>query len=175
MKEDQSLFDAGIKHARAVVVATNDDVANLEVALDARRISPHIRVCMRLFDQQLAGKITGAFGIDHAFSASALAAPMVAGMSFGAAILSTAVVAGTPHVVAEVTIEPGSPLAGKKVSEIESQHAARILAMKTGAPSMQTRCPPTADDSPAGGSVLTIHVAAERLAAVAAAARASRS
>src|SRR5688572_24930349 len=54
MKEDQSLIDAQIEQARSVIIATNDDMANLEVALDARRLNPKIRVVMRLFDQQIA-------------------------------------------------------------------------------------------------------------------------
>ena len=39
MQEDQALLDAGIEHARAIIIATNDDMANLEVALDARRMN----------------------------------------------------------------------------------------------------------------------------------------
>jgi hypothetical protein len=81
MKEDQALVDAGIKHARAIIIATNDDLANLEVALDARRMNPSIRVIMRLFDQQMADKFKEAALIDEAFSPAALAAPIVAGMA----------------------------------------------------------------------------------------------
>jgi voltage-gated potassium channel Kch len=75
MRDDRVLEDAGIRHAKAVVVATNDDMANLEVALDARRMNPSIRVLVRFYDQQIATKIQGAFGIDEAFSSAALAAP----------------------------------------------------------------------------------------------------
>jgi Trk K+ transport system NAD-binding subunit len=172
MKDDQSLLDAGIKHARAVVMTTNDDVANLEVALDSRRMNPNARVCMRLFDQQLASKITGAFGIDTAFSASALAAPLVAGMSVGASVLSTAVVAGQPHVIAEMAVASGSQLAGKTVGEVEAAHAARVLALRaTEATAETSHSPPAATDSIAPATVLTIHIAADRLASVAAAAR----
>src|SRR4051794_10030980 len=39
MQEDQSLIDAGIEHARTIIIATNRDMANLEVALDARRMN----------------------------------------------------------------------------------------------------------------------------------------
>jgi len=79
-KEDQALVDAGIAHARAIIIATNDDTANLEVALDARRMNPQIRIIMRMFDQQLASKVKDAIGIDEAFSSAALAAPIVVGM-----------------------------------------------------------------------------------------------
>jgi hypothetical protein len=84
MKDDQALLDAGIEHARAIVIATNDDMANLEVALDSRRMNPKIRILMRLFDQQIADKLKEAKLIDEAFSSAALAAPVVADMTLKA-------------------------------------------------------------------------------------------
>jgi voltage-gated potassium channel len=81
MKDDQALLDAGIQHARAIVIATNDDMANLEVALDSRRMNPKIRIIMRQFDQQIADKLREAKLIDEAFSSAALAAPVVAEMA----------------------------------------------------------------------------------------------
>ncbi len=174
MKEDQGLVDAGIQHARAVVVATNDDIGNLEVALDARRMNPSIRILIRLFDQQLAGKLSGALGIDIAFSASALAAPIVAGMSAGATVLSTAVVAGTPHVIAQVQVEASGKLAGKTVRDVEAGHATRVLSLS--APGVGGNAvnitPPPVDSVLTGGTTMTIHIAADQLAAVVAAARA---
>ncbi|MEI8254039.1 MAG: NAD(P)-binding protein [Deltaproteobacteria bacterium] len=80
MKDDQALIDAGVAHAQTIIIASNDDTANLEVALDARRMNPKIRVLMRMFDQQLASKIKDAIGIDEAFSSAALAAPIVVGL-----------------------------------------------------------------------------------------------
>jgi hypothetical protein len=84
MKEDAALVEAGIRFARAIVIATNDDMANLEVALDARRMNPKIRVIMRLFDQRMADKFKEAALIDEAFSPAALAAPIVAEMALKA-------------------------------------------------------------------------------------------
>jgi len=81
MKDDQALVDAGVEHAHVIVIATNDDMANLEVALDARRMNPKIRIIMRQFDQQIADKLREAKLIDEAFSSAALAAPMVAEMA----------------------------------------------------------------------------------------------
>jgi hypothetical protein len=81
MKEDQALLEAGIEYARVVVIASNDDLANLEVALDARRLNPSIRVVMHLFDQRIADKFKDVKLIDEAFSAAALAAPIVADLA----------------------------------------------------------------------------------------------
>jgi voltage-gated potassium channel len=77
MRDDRVLVDAGIPHASAVVVATNDDMANLEVALDSRRMNPSVKILVRFFDHQIATKIQGAFGIDDAFSSEGLAAPVI--------------------------------------------------------------------------------------------------
>ncbi len=81
MKEDQALIDAGVPFAHTIIIATDDDLANLEVALDARRLNAKIRVVMRMFDQQMADKFKEAALIDEAFSPAALAAPLVANMA----------------------------------------------------------------------------------------------
>jgi hypothetical protein len=84
MTEDQALVDAGIEHARVIVIATNNDLGNIEVALDARRYNPKIRVILRMFDQQIADKFKDAQLIDEAFSSAALAAPIVADLALRA-------------------------------------------------------------------------------------------
>ena len=97
MKEDQALVDAGIQHAHTVIIATNDDMANIEVALDARRFNPKIRVIMRMFDQQIADKVKDAFLIQEAFSSAALAAPIVAAMAHGTGVLASFRIGGVQH------------------------------------------------------------------------------
>lgn len=77
IREDAALVEAGVKHARAIILATNDDMANLEVAIDAQRLNPQIRILLRMYDQQIAQKIKDALGIAEAFSSAALAAPIV--------------------------------------------------------------------------------------------------
>ena len=101
MKQDKSLLDAGIKFARSIVVCTNDDMANLEVALDARRLNPNVRVVMRLFEQDIAHKVSGALTIDAVFSASSLAAPVVAAMSLGSKVLASMSIGGVAYAACE--------------------------------------------------------------------------
>jgi Trk K+ transport system NAD-binding subunit len=146
MKNDKALVEAGVTHARVIILATNDDMANLEAALDARRMNPSIRVVLRLYDQEIAGKIKGAFAIDAAFSSSALAAPLVAAMSLDCRVLGTYSVAGVPHVAAEVVAGRDSGLIGRSVTDLEASHAGRVLARhRRGEP---------ASASPPGGGVL---------------------
>jgi len=77
MRDDQVLVDAGVEHAKVVIVATNDDMANLEVALDSRRMNPSIRCWSASTSRRSPSKIQGAFGVDLAFSSAALAAPVI--------------------------------------------------------------------------------------------------
>jgi len=84
MRDDQALKDAGIDRAKVVVLATGDDLGNVEVALDARRFNPGIKVVLRMFDQRIADKFEDAGIIDEAFSSAALAAPQVADLTMRA-------------------------------------------------------------------------------------------
>lgn len=171
MKEDQALLDAGITSARAVIIATNDDMANIEVAIDSRRFNPRIRVVMRLFDQQIAGKIAGALTIDAAFSASALAAPLVAALSLDTKALSSMVIGGVPHVISELKLAPGSRLANRRIDELESAHAMRILAVTSAAGASQS--PPSSTTVARSGDTLIVHCRDAQLTALAAAAKGS--
>jgi voltage-gated potassium channel len=154
MKDDQCLIDAGVAHARTIVLATNDDMANLEAALDARRMNPKIRVVLRLFDQQIAAKIADAFSIDQAFSSSALAAPSVAAMATGRKVKATYPIGGVPYVAIDVDVAAGSALVGRKVSEVEAAEGVRVLARGGAGVSPE--------DVVAAGDLLTIHARADR-------------
>lgn len=77
-RRDELLIEAGIRRAKAVVCATDDDLTNLEVAIDARRENPEIRVVMRMFDKRVASKVGGALAFDETFSTSSLAGPLIA-------------------------------------------------------------------------------------------------
>ena len=72
------LEDVNIVEAKCLIAATDDDLANLDAALTARAARDDIRVVLRMFDQELAKKVRDGFGIETAFSTSALAAPAFA-------------------------------------------------------------------------------------------------
>jgi len=167
MKEDQALIDAGIREAAAIIICSNDDMSNFEVAIDSRRMNPKIRIVMRLFDQQVASKIAGALTVDAAFSSSALAAPVVAAMSFHTRVLSSLVIGGKTFVAAEVLVEETSSLAGRSISELETLYPLRVLARtsREGA----TNSAPPGSAAVAAGDTLVIHTAAAELPAIAAA------
>jgi voltage-gated potassium channel len=143
MKEDAALEEAGVRHAQAILICTNDDLANLEVALDARRMNPQIRIVMRQFDQQIASKFREAFAIDHAFSSSALSAVAVASMALPCKVVSAFDLGGVPFVTARVGIARRSSFASRTVAQIEAAHSAQILS-RTPAGGGRDETPPAA-------------------------------
>jgi hypothetical protein len=72
---EDARINAGIQGARAIILATSSDSANLECALDARREYPQLRIVMRLDSEKLAGRLCSDFGIDAVLSPPVLAAP----------------------------------------------------------------------------------------------------
>ncbi|HEV8290746.1 MAG TPA: NAD(P)-binding protein [Tepidisphaeraceae bacterium] len=166
MTEDQALIDAGVAEARVIIIATNSDMQNLEVALDSRRMNPKIRVIMRLYDQQIASKISSAMMIDAAFSSSALAAPMVAAMAMNANVLGSSMIAGVPHLTCELKLPGDTRLAGQRIDKIEADENVRILARTPSAG--KTDHLPQGADLVQGGDTLVVHLPSDRLSSLSA-------
>lgn len=74
-RSDKHLLEAGIKNAVGVIVATDQDIANVSIAMDARRLSASIRIVCRMFDTNLGRHIRESFGVTQVFSTSELATP----------------------------------------------------------------------------------------------------
>ena len=72
---DEVLAEAGIATAGALITTFDDDLVNLEVALNAVRQRPDVRVVMRFFNIDLAAMIHAALPNVRVLSLSALASP----------------------------------------------------------------------------------------------------
>ncbi|MFH1810523.1 MAG: NAD-binding protein [Pseudomonadota bacterium] len=120
------------EHAKSIILATDDDLANLEMALDARKVNATIHVVLRLFDQELAQKIRDSFDIPVAFSTTALAAPLFATASSDSTIVNAFEVGGTLLVVARVQVAAGSTLVGSSVGELTRPHNLWALSLERG-------------------------------------------
>ncbi len=119
---EQALLDrAGVRRASAVVACTEDDLTNLEVALEARDLNPEIKVVMRMFDQQLAERVRKGFGIRTVFSTSALAAPALAAAATRATVDYSFYVGDVLLNVSRVVIAAGSQLVGRRLDEVEHE------------------------------------------------------
>ena len=130
-RQREALKAAGIEHAAALIACTQDDLTNLDIALDTRELNPNVKIVMRMFDADLAKKIERGFGVHTAFSVSALAAPAFAAASTRANVAYSFYMDNTLLNVSQVTIEPGSPLVGKTLTQIERELDLTIVQYKS--------------------------------------------
>jgi Trk K+ transport system NAD-binding subunit len=106
-RDERLLEEAGLLGASALVAATDDDLANLAIALHARTAAPDVPVVVRLFDQDLASHLRETIGVRAAFSASALSAPAFVAAALGDSTVTSFEAGGETWVVEEV-LEAGS-------------------------------------------------------------------
>ena len=125
-----ALSKAGIERATAVVICTENDLANLTIALEARELNPDVRVVMRMFDSDLARKMEKVFGIHAAFSTSALAAPALAAAATRTDVTLSFYVDDSLLNVSEIVIQPCSPLLGYEIAALEREFDISVILYK---------------------------------------------
>jgi Trk K+ transport system NAD-binding subunit len=132
-RQRETLMQAGVQHASALVTCTEHDLTNLDIALDAREMNPKVKVVMRMFDAELAKKIERGFGIHTAFSVSALAAPAFAAAATRANVSYSFYMDNVLLNVSQVSVERGSPLVGKTLAQVEKELDLTIVQYKGAA------------------------------------------
>jgi Trk K+ transport system NAD-binding subunit len=78
-----TLRSLGVTEAAYLFCVTDDDVANLEAALVARAENPGLRIVLRLFDTDLAGRVERVARLGPSRSVADLAAPAFAAAALG--------------------------------------------------------------------------------------------
>lgn len=131
-REEGILNDLNLREAKSIICATDDDLVNLEIAMDARKISPNIRVVLRMFDQEMASKVREAFDIHVSFSTAAQAAPLFATSSSDRSIVNSFYIGDKLLVVARMRVNEGSELAAKKIREVSGDQHVFFLSHTRG-------------------------------------------
>ncbi|NTV64904.1 MAG: potassium transporter TrkA, partial [Oscillochloris sp.] len=72
------LREAGLERAYTVASLYSSDLLNVQVGLAARSLRPDIHLVLRVFSDVLAERLSALFGINTAYSTSALSAPALA-------------------------------------------------------------------------------------------------
>ncbi len=118
---------AGIMRAQVLVLCTQNDNLNMQIAVKARTLSPQIRVVMRIFDDDFARALEKQFGFS-ALSATSMAAPAFAATAAGMDISNPITVDGELLSLARMNITPKSKLNNLSVSTIEQNfHVSVVL------------------------------------------------
>jgi Trk K+ transport system NAD-binding subunit len=127
MRRPATLERANIKEARSLIAAGDDDLSNLEAALNAREAKPGIRVVLRIFDHNLAGKIGTGFGIKTTFSTSALAAPAFAMAAVDPAVVGSFYIDEDLMLILNIVVAAGSKLDGMSVDALTKMGGLAVL------------------------------------------------
>ena len=106
---ERTLRRAGLDGAIALVSATSSDIVNLETALQARALrGEDLRIVLRLFDDDLAQRVSETLGNVVSRSVSYLAAPAFAVAMLEHKVLRTIPVGRHVLLIADVRVEPGA-------------------------------------------------------------------
>lgn len=129
VRAPRCLERVNISRAQAIVCATDDDLSNLNIALDARRVNASLRIVIRLFDDDLVERVRENFQA-QAHSTSALAAQTFALAALDPRIVHSFEVDGQLLVVS--CFHANALLSTLKVSDLRDRFGGLTLSLKRG-------------------------------------------
>ena len=124
-----ALDAARVQDAHTIILCMQNDAVNLQVALKARGINPHIRVVIRIFDEDFAKALRDQFGF-IALSATVMAAPVFAAAAAGADVTNPISIEGQLLSLARLTIPASSQLVRKTVGFVEDNYHLNVILIR---------------------------------------------
>jgi Trk K+ transport system NAD-binding subunit len=115
---NEALSRANVATAKSVVVATDDEIVNLEAALTIRSANPTAKLAIRTYGQSLSQHLAQILPEAQVLSAHAVTAEAFAGAAFGENILSLFRLNSQTILVTEYQIEEIDTLHGLLLAEI---------------------------------------------------------
>jgi Trk K+ transport system NAD-binding subunit len=128
-RELSNLQKLEIGRARCLIACTEDDITNLEIALNARAINPDLKIVIHLHDPDLAVRVQHAIGLGVSRSAAGLAAPAFVSAALGHRVVSTLQIGNRSLVVAHAFVAADSGAADKTIGWLLDGPYARVLAL----------------------------------------------
>jgi Trk K+ transport system NAD-binding subunit len=134
--EAETLEQAGIHNARAIIAVVNNDLTNMEIAIASQTLEPKIRIVLRIFDDEIDKKVDAQLNNGVGFSASQLAAPTLAAATIyrGIEYVLPRNGAADQLAIARLTLTTDGPLSsaiGRPVAEFERARQVRLLRTRT--------------------------------------------
>jgi voltage-gated potassium channel len=120
------LESASIRRARSILLCTQNDSLNLQMALKARSMNPDLEVVIRIFDDDFALALQRQFGF-RALSATGMAAPIFASSAANIDITPPITIDGHPNCLARIHINDHSALINQSLGSIEDQFNLSIV------------------------------------------------
>ena len=130
------LESVNIKAAESIVPCTSDDLTNLSIALEARRLVPGLKVVLRMFDPHIAQNVQEGFDIHTVFSIPDISAPAFAAAATRAPLDFAFSYGGDGGqersllTITKFTLVPESILVGYTVGDLEDEFEVAIIAQR---------------------------------------------
>lgn len=122
------LESSGIRKARAIILCTQNDNLNLQIAVKARSLNPEIKVIIRIFDDEFAQLLQKQFGF-IALSATGMAAPVFAATAANINITPPISINGKPNSLASLTVHPKAKFCGKTINDLEDHYRVSVVML----------------------------------------------
>jgi Trk K+ transport system NAD-binding subunit len=129
-RERETLERAGLARAYAVAAVFGDDLTNLQIGLAARELRADIHLVLRVFSDVLAERLGTLFGINTAYSTSALAAPTLAAAAVLREVDYAFDIGERLYATETLRIRPDGPLAGRTVRELREQDELLVVILR---------------------------------------------
>lgn len=126
---EAALKAAVVPKARAIILCTQQDGLNLQIAMKARTLNPEIQVVIRIFDDEFANALREQFGF-VAFSTSATASPIFAAAAAGVDMTRPITVEGQALCLASLQVTPQSKVNGLSVEDIERDFDVSVVLLR---------------------------------------------
>ncbi len=120
IRSEETLHQAGVTRASAVIVCTNQDMVNIDATLRIHELNPHARVVLRLFDDALAPVAQKAFGVERVISRSARAAAWFVESALGHGVLETFALSAGPWQLQRFSLAAGAAWIGQTPTTLEA-------------------------------------------------------
>jgi voltage-gated potassium channel Kch len=113
-----NLSKVNLAQAKSIVVTTDDEMANLELALMAYRINPTIALVIRTFDPRLSDRIARLLPYAKVLCAYDLAAEAFVAAAFGENVLNVLRLNGQTVLVTEYFVAAGDTLYNQLLADV---------------------------------------------------------
>ena len=124
-----TLDASGVGRARSIILCTQNDSLNLQVALKARKKDPAIKVIIRIFDDDFANELHNQFGFT-AMSATGMAAPAFASAASGVDMTNPIAVEGEALSLARLNVNPFSSLVDQSIGQVEEKYNISVVLLR---------------------------------------------
>ena len=117
------------KKPAPMIICTQNDSVNLQIAFNARKRNPKIIIVIRIFDEEFGRTINEHFGF-RALSATGMSAPVFATAATGADVTRPLTIEGESLSLAKVIVPRKSRLVGMSMSDVEEIYDVSVVFLR---------------------------------------------